>query len=39
MSRDITEIIDDYCCNKYGHTNWAWTDTLNEEEQRMMKDR
>ena len=29
MSRDITEIIDDYCCNKYCHTNWAWTDTLN----------
>lgn len=38
MSRDITEIIDDYCCNKYGHTNWAWTDTLNEEEQRMMSE-
>jgi|TARA_R100000479_G_scaffold66317_1_gene31558 hypothetical protein len=32
MSRDITEVIDDYCLKKYGHTNWAWTDTLYDEE-------
>jgi len=37
MSRDITEVIDDYCMARYGHTNWAWTDTLNEEEQKRMK--
>jgi hypothetical protein len=38
MSRDITEVIDDYCMARYGHTNWAWTDTLNEEEQRRMSE-
>jgi len=39
MSRDITEVIDDYCFNKYGHTNWAWTDTLDDEEdQRRMSE-
>ena len=32
MSRDITEVIDDYCMARYGHTNWAWTDTLYDEE-------
>ena len=36
MSRDVTEVIDDYCMARYGHTNWAWTDTLNEKEQRVM---
>jgi len=30
MSRDITEVIDDYCRDKYGHTNWAWIDSLGE---------
>ena len=39
MSRDITEVIDDYCFKKYGHTNWAWTDTLDtEEDQRRMSE-
>tara|TARA_R100001163_G_C5052894_1_gene189494 strand:+ start:536 stop:721 length:186 start_codon:yes stop_codon:yes gene_type:complete len=38
MSRDITEVIDDYCMARNGHTNWAWTDTLNEEEQRRMSE-
>ena len=28
MSRDITDVIDDYCRSKYGHTNWAWYDAL-----------
>ena len=36
MSKDITEVIDDYCFKKYGHTNWAWNDTLDEEDQMMM---
>lgn len=36
MSRDFTEVIDDYCLSKHGHTNWAFIDTLNEEEQRNM---
>ena len=26
MSRDITDVIDDYCRSKYGHSNWAWFD-------------
>ena len=38
MSKDITEIIDEYCFKKYGHTNWAWTDTLDEEDQRRMSE-
>ncbi len=38
MSRDITEVIDDYCLKKYGHTNWAWTDTLDEEDQTRMSE-
>ena len=39
MSRDITEVIDDYCLKKYGHTNWDWTDTLyDEEDQRRMSE-
>tara|TARA_R110002012_G_scaffold141484_1_gene299210 strand:- start:31 stop:411 length:381 start_codon:yes stop_codon:yes gene_type:complete len=33
MSSDITEVIDDYCRRKYGHTNWAWTDTLVDDDQ------
>jgi hypothetical protein len=24
MMSDITEVIDDYCRSKYGHSNWAW---------------
>ena len=35
---DITEVIDDYCMARYGHTNWALIDTLNEEEQRRMSE-
>ena len=38
MSRDLTEVIDDYSLNTFGHTNWAWIDTLNEEEQRRMSE-
>jgi len=32
MSRDITEVIDDYCQNKYGHTNWVIISTLSDQE-------
>ena len=32
MSRDITEVIDDYCFNKYGHTNWVIISTLSDQE-------
>ena len=39
MSNDITEKIDDICKSEYGHTNWAWTDTLyDEEDQRRMSE-
>ena len=24
MMSDVTEVIDDYCRSKYGHSNWAW---------------
>ena len=39
MSRDITEQIDDICDNKYGHTNWAFADTLSEKELQEIKDK
>ena len=29
MSIDLTEVIDDYCRSKYGHTNWQY---YNKEE-------
>ena len=32
MNRDITEVIDDYCFNKYGHTNWVIISTLSDQE-------
>ncbi len=28
MSHDITDAIDEYCEQEYGHTNWAWVDTV-----------
>lgn len=30
--RDITEHIDQYCEEEYGHTNWAFADTLTKDE-------
>ena len=32
MSRVITEVIDDYSFNKYGHTNWVIISTLSDQE-------
>jgi len=29
MSMDSSELLDDYCRDKYGHTNWAYLDTTN----------
>ena len=28
MSKDITEYIDDFCRDKYGHTNWSYLSSL-----------
>ena len=28
---DITEVIDDYCRKKYGHTNWAWGEPMTKD--------
>jgi hypothetical protein len=39
MSRDITEQIDDICDSEYGHTNWAFADTLSEKELKEIKDK
>jgi len=39
MSRDITEGIDEICSSQYGHTNWAFADTLSEEELKEIKDK
>ena len=30
--RDLTEYIDELCRDNYGHTNWAFADSLTEEE-------
>ncbi len=30
--RDLTERIDELCEDNYGHTNWAFTSTLTEDE-------
>jgi len=24
----LSDVIDDYCRSKYGHSNWAWYDSL-----------
>mgnify|MGYP003150943080 FL=1 len=32
MSRDLSEVLDEYCEEMYGHTNWAWTDSMTKEE-------
>ena len=32
MGRDITEYIDEYVENNYGHTNWGYTSTYSKEE-------
>ena len=39
MSRDITERIDDICSVEYGHTHWAFADTLSDEELKEIKDK
>ena len=39
MSRDITEKIDDICKSEYGHTNWAFADTLTEKELKEVKNK
>jgi hypothetical protein len=32
MSRDFSEMIDEYCEENYGHTNWAYLDTCDKED-------
>ena len=32
MSRDITEVIDDYCRKQLGHSNWVIISTLSDQE-------
>jgi len=32
MGRDITEYIDEYVENNYGHTNWGYTSTYSKEQ-------
>jgi len=39
MSEDITEKIDDICSSEYGHTNWAFADTLSDKELKEIKDK
>jgi len=31
MSRDVTDVIDQYCESILGHTNWAWISTMSKE--------
>ena len=37
MSKDITEVIDDYCFAEYGHTDWAILDELSWQERLQKK--
>ena len=37
MSRDITEVIDDYCFAEYGHTDWEILDELSFQERLQKK--
>lgn len=30
--RDMSEHLDEYCYEKYGHTNWGYKDTYSKEE-------
>jgi len=32
MSRDFSEMLDEYCEENYGHTNWAYLDTCDKED-------
>ena len=32
MGKDMTEVIDDYSLNTFGHTNWAYVSTLDDEQ-------
>ena len=32
MSRDVTDVIDQYCESILGHTNWAWISAMSKEE-------
>tara|TARA_Y100000004_G_scaffold119352_1_gene134116 strand:+ start:457 stop:651 length:195 start_codon:yes stop_codon:yes gene_type:complete len=31
MSRDLSEYIDDYCLDTYGHTNWGYKVSFTED--------
>ena len=32
MSRFLSDHIDDYCREKYGHSNWGYLDTYSKED-------
>jgi len=32
MSKDITEYIDDYCRDNYGHTDWSYLSSLSDKD-------
>ena len=32
MAQDLSEKIDEYCLDNYGHTNWGYLDTYKKEE-------
>jgi hypothetical protein len=31
MTSDVSEKIDEYCQEKYGHTNWGYLETYSQE--------
>ena len=37
MSRDASEKLDRYCKLMYGHTNWAYVDTMTSQELNISK--
>lgn len=32
MSKDLSEITDDYCRDNYGHSNWGYLGTYTDED-------
>ena len=32
MPRDLSDVIDDYCVGKYGHSNWGYLNSYTKED-------
>tara|TARA_R110000787_G_scaffold152064_3_gene265840 strand:+ start:2027 stop:2209 length:183 start_codon:yes stop_codon:yes gene_type:complete len=32
MPRDLSDVMDDYCVEKYGHSNWGYLNSYTKED-------